>query len=135
MRALGRHACPCVPLLKEGTHGHTWAHLDYGTRSLISEATMNAVGSAIEVREVDRLMVLGQSRPHASCLRSWGDKANLRRAKTCCELVIPKDSRHIGRVGGARHIARLMQRSKSSPATGLRIRFWAGSRVWREIRR
>jgi adenylate cyclase len=36
----------------------------YGTRSLISEATMNAVGSAIEVREVDRLMVLGQSRSH-----------------------------------------------------------------------
>jgi class 3 adenylate cyclase len=36
----------------------------YGTRSLISEATMDAVGSAIEVREVDRLMVLGQSRPH-----------------------------------------------------------------------
>ena len=36
----------------------------YGTRSLISEATMDAAGSAIEVREVDRLMVLGQSRPH-----------------------------------------------------------------------
>lgn len=36
----------------------------YGTRSLISEATMDAAGSAIEVREVDRLMVPGQSRPH-----------------------------------------------------------------------
>jgi class 3 adenylate cyclase len=40
------------------------ANKAYGTRSLISEATMDAVGSAIEVREVDRLMVLGQSRPH-----------------------------------------------------------------------
>jgi hypothetical protein len=40
------------------------ANKAYGTRSSISEATMDAVGSAIEVREVDRSMVLGQSRPH-----------------------------------------------------------------------
>jgi class 3 adenylate cyclase len=35
----------------------------YGSRSLISEATMTAAGAAVEVREVDRLMVMGQSRP------------------------------------------------------------------------
>ena len=35
----------------------------YGSRSLISEETMAAVGTAIEVREIDRLLVLGQSRP------------------------------------------------------------------------
>jgi class 3 adenylate cyclase len=35
----------------------------YGSRSLISEATMAAVGAAIEVREIDRLLVAGQSRP------------------------------------------------------------------------
>jgi adenylate cyclase len=35
----------------------------YGSRSLISEATMTAAGAAVEVRELDRLMVLGQSRP------------------------------------------------------------------------
>jgi class 3 adenylate cyclase len=35
----------------------------YGSRSLISEATMAAVGVAIEVREIDRLLVSGQSRP------------------------------------------------------------------------
>jgi adenylate cyclase len=40
------------------------ANKAYGTGSLISEATMGALGSTIEVREVDRLMVLGQSRPH-----------------------------------------------------------------------
>jgi adenylate cyclase len=35
----------------------------YGSRSLISEETMAAVGNAIEVREIDRLLVAGQSRP------------------------------------------------------------------------
>jgi class 3 adenylate cyclase len=35
----------------------------YGSRSLISEETMAAVGAAIEVREIDRLLVVGQSRP------------------------------------------------------------------------
>ena len=35
----------------------------YDSRSLISEATMTAAGAAVEVRELDRLMVLGQSRP------------------------------------------------------------------------
>jgi class 3 adenylate cyclase len=35
----------------------------YGSRSLISEETMAAVGAAIEVREIDRLLVAGQSRP------------------------------------------------------------------------
>jgi class 3 adenylate cyclase len=35
----------------------------YGSRSLISEETMAAVGTAIEVREIDRLLVAGQSRP------------------------------------------------------------------------
>jgi adenylate cyclase len=35
----------------------------YGGRSLISEATMAAAGAAIEVREIDRLLVSGQSRP------------------------------------------------------------------------
>jgi class 3 adenylate cyclase len=35
----------------------------YGGRSLISEATMAAAGAAIEVREIDRFLVSGQSRP------------------------------------------------------------------------
>jgi class 3 adenylate cyclase len=35
----------------------------YGSRSLISEETIGAVGAAIEVREIDRLLVVGQSRP------------------------------------------------------------------------
>jgi class 3 adenylate cyclase len=35
----------------------------YGSRSLISEETMAAVGAAIDVREIDRLLVAGQSRP------------------------------------------------------------------------
>ena len=35
----------------------------YGSRCLISEATMRAAGEAIETRELDRLVVVGQSRP------------------------------------------------------------------------
>jgi len=35
----------------------------YGSRALISEATKAAAGTAIEVREIDRVTVLGQSRP------------------------------------------------------------------------
>jgi hypothetical protein len=35
----------------------------YGSRALISEATKAAADATIEVREIDRVMVLGQSRP------------------------------------------------------------------------
>jgi len=39
------------------------ANKAYGSRALISEVTMAAAGSAIEAREIDRLVVPGQSRP------------------------------------------------------------------------
>jgi class 3 adenylate cyclase len=35
----------------------------YGTRCLICEATKSAAGDAVEVREIDRLVVAGQTRP------------------------------------------------------------------------
>jgi adenylate cyclase len=35
----------------------------YSSRALISEATKAAAGTTIEVREIDRVLVLGQSRP------------------------------------------------------------------------
>jgi class 3 adenylate cyclase len=35
----------------------------YGTRSLVTEATFAAAGSAVEAREIDRLIVAGQTRP------------------------------------------------------------------------
>ncbi|WJR77160.1 adenylate/guanylate cyclase domain-containing protein [Bradyrhizobium sp. NP1] len=41
------------------------ANKEYGTRSLVSEATVAALDAAIELREIDRLVVLGQSRPQA----------------------------------------------------------------------
>ena len=37
----------------------------YGTRILISQATAAALGAAVEVREIDRLTVVGQSAPQA----------------------------------------------------------------------
>jgi adenylate cyclase len=41
------------------------ANKEYGTRSLVSEASIAAARDLIEVREVDRLIVLGQTHPHA----------------------------------------------------------------------
>jgi adenylate cyclase len=41
------------------------ANKEYGTRSLLSEATVTAAGGAVEAREIDRLVVLGQTRPQA----------------------------------------------------------------------
>jgi class 3 adenylate cyclase len=41
------------------------ANKEYRTRSLVSEASIAAVRGSIEVREVDRLIVLGQTYPHA----------------------------------------------------------------------
>jgi class 3 adenylate cyclase len=41
------------------------ANKEYGTRSLVSEATAAALNPSIELREIDRLVVLGQTRPQA----------------------------------------------------------------------
>jgi len=41
------------------------ANKEYGTRSLLSEATAAALHASIALREIDRLIVLGQSRPQA----------------------------------------------------------------------
>jgi adenylate cyclase len=41
------------------------ANKEYGTRSLISEDTIAASGGAVETREIDRLIVFGQSHPQA----------------------------------------------------------------------
>jgi class 3 adenylate cyclase len=41
------------------------ANKEYGTRSLVSEATVRALTSDIETREIDRLVVLGQTQPQA----------------------------------------------------------------------
>jgi class 3 adenylate cyclase len=41
------------------------ANKEYGTRALASEATIAAASSVIEAREIDRLVVVGQTRPQA----------------------------------------------------------------------
>ncbi len=41
------------------------ANKAYGSRCLISEATMMAAGDAIETREIDRIVVVGQIHPEA----------------------------------------------------------------------
>jgi adenylate cyclase len=39
------------------------ANKEYGTRSLVSESAIAAAGASVEVREIDRLIVFGQTRP------------------------------------------------------------------------
>jgi len=41
------------------------ANKEYGTRSLVSAATIAAAGEAVEAREIDRLVVFGQTQPQA----------------------------------------------------------------------
>ena len=41
------------------------ANKEYGTRSLLSEATVAALQTSFELREIDRLIVLGQTQPQA----------------------------------------------------------------------
>jgi adenylate cyclase len=41
------------------------ANKEYGTRSLVSETTILAAGDAVEAREIDRIVVFGQTQPQA----------------------------------------------------------------------
>jgi adenylate cyclase len=41
------------------------ANKEYGTRSLVSGSAITAAGTAVEVREIDRLIVFGQTHPQA----------------------------------------------------------------------
>jgi adenylate cyclase len=47
----------------------------YGSRSLVSQATVLAAGDAIEVREIDRLVAFGQTHPEAvfEIMGRWGE--------------------------------------------------------------
>jgi class 3 adenylate cyclase len=52
------------------------ANKAYGCRCLISEATMTAAGEAIETREIDRIVVVGQVRPE-TVFEVMGGKGDL----------------------------------------------------------
>jgi class 3 adenylate cyclase len=41
------------------------ANKEYGTRSLVSEAALSGAGPVVEAREIDRLVVFGQTQPQA----------------------------------------------------------------------
>jgi adenylate cyclase len=47
----------------------------YGTRSLVSEPTITAAGDAIEAREIDRLVAVGQTHPEVvfEIMGRWGE--------------------------------------------------------------
>src|ERR1700760_2678605 len=52
------------------------ANKEYGSRCLISETAMRAAGDAIETREIDRLVVLGQTQPE-TVFELMGNKGDL----------------------------------------------------------
>jgi class 3 adenylate cyclase len=52
------------------------ANKEYGTRSLVSDATIAAAGDAVEAREIDRIVVLGQTQPQ-SVFEVLGKKGTL----------------------------------------------------------
>jgi adenylate cyclase len=52
------------------------ANKEYGGRILVSEATVAGASAAIEVREIDRIVTLGQSRPQ-TVFEIMGQKGEL----------------------------------------------------------
>ena len=76
----------------------------YGSHSLVSEPTIAAAGDAIEFREIDRLVVVGQTHPEA-VFEIMGRKGELTpRSSWRCGSDIPKDSPPIARSVGTRRV-------------------------------
>ena len=94
----------------------------YGSHSLVSEPTIAAAGDAIEFREIDRLVVVGQN--HAETVfEIMGRKDELDdRISWRCGTAMPKGSPPIARAAGTRRARPSARRSKRSPATGRRWR-------------
>ena len=74
----------------------------YGGRILVSEATVAGASDAIEAREIDRVVTLGQTRPQA-VFEIMGRKGELTAAQTeLARPLSPKGSRPTERSAGTR---------------------------------
>ena len=106
----------------------------YGTHSLASEPAIAAAGDAVEVREIDRLVVVGQTKPEA-VFEIMGRKGELG------EKLLALRERYAEGLAAYRARRwdearrRSARRSKRSPATGRRWRCPGASRIFRPIRR
>jgi class 3 adenylate cyclase len=68
----------------------------YGTRSLVSESTVMAAGDTIEAREIDRLVVAGQTHPQA-VYENHGTQGRADAATTAVALPVFRGSGHLSR--------------------------------------
>ena len=73
----------------------------YGTRCLVSQATIAAAAQAVEAREIDRLVVAGQTRAQI-VFEIMGRAGELRQSRSHCARTIPRRSPHTGRATGTR---------------------------------
>jgi class 3 adenylate cyclase len=85
------------------------ANKEYGGRILVSAATIAGASGAIEAREIDRLVTLGQTQPQA-VYEIMGERASCRLRSLNCAIVSPRGSRHTGRNAGTTHVAHLKRR-------------------------
>ena len=92
----------------------------YGGRILVSEATVAGAAAAIEAREIDRVVMLGQTEPQA-VFEIMGRKGELTRsADRASRSLSPRGSLPIGHGDGTRRVAPSTRRSKPFPTTDRR---------------
>ena len=95
------------------------ANKAYGTRNLVSEKTIAAAGNAVEVREIDRIVVT--ARPiRKSFSRSLDARANSRHNSCRYGTDTWKGLRPIANGDGTMRFARLVRRSRPFLATDRR---------------
>jgi class 3 adenylate cyclase len=72
------------------------ANKNYGTRSLASESTVAAAGGAVERREIDRLVVVGQSHPQG-VHEIMGSKGKLTPQQVLLRVRVCRSARRLSR--------------------------------------
>src|SRR5262249_21675729 len=91
----------------------------YGTRSLVAEATVAKIDAAIEFREIDRLVLLGQT--HA-VFELLGQRGEVTPPQNLLRTRMRKALQHTESSVGRTRAALSPQLSKPSRATGRRWR-------------
>ena len=93
----------------------------YGSHCLISEATAKACGDAIELREIDRVVAIGQT--HAETVYEiMGRKGELTPAQSRREAVMPRGLRPTVRGAGTTRKPRSPRRAPPTPTMVPRLR-------------
>jgi adenylate cyclase len=106
----------------------------YGTRNLVSERTIAAGGAAVEVREIDRVVVAA-TLTSKSFSRSLDPKANSRHNNCHHGINTWKGSRPTANGDGMTRFAHLTPRLRRCPATGRQWLCSDGSKASRQTPR